>query len=44
MGDVKAAAAQLKTVLTDLKVIGDGIEKQLGFMTELPKPPNGVFV
>jgi uncharacterized phage infection (PIP) family protein YhgE len=44
MGDVKTAAAQLKTVLADLKSLADGLNKQAGFLTELPKPPNGVFV
>jgi chromosome segregation ATPase len=44
MTDVAKAAAQLKTALTELKSVADGIEKQIRFLTELPKPPNGVFV
>jgi uncharacterized phage infection (PIP) family protein YhgE len=44
MGDVKTAAAQLKTVLADLKALADGIEKQLRLISELPKAPAGVFV
>lgn len=44
MIDVKAAATQLKTVLADLKTIGEGIEKQLRLLAELPKAPNPVFV
>jgi chromosome segregation ATPase len=44
MGDVQKAAAQLKTVLADLKSLADGIDKQARFLSELPKVPNGVFV
>jgi chromosome segregation ATPase len=44
MSDIKTATAQLKTLLADLKSLSDGIDKQLDFLTGLPKPPNGVFV
>jgi chromosome segregation ATPase len=44
MQDVRAAATQLKTVLADLKTLAAAIDKQLDFLSGLPKAPNGVFV
>jgi seryl-tRNA synthetase len=44
MGDVKAAATQLKTVLADLKSVSDGIDKQIELLSTVPNEPKGVFV
>jgi hypothetical protein len=43
-GDAKTAGAHLKTVIAELKSIADGIDKQLGFLADLPKAPSGVSV
>jgi chromosome segregation ATPase len=43
MAEVNEALAQLKSVVADLKTIAAGVAKQLGFLEDLPKEPNGVF-
>jgi hypothetical protein len=44
MTEVNKTAAQIKTLLADLKTLNANIDKQVQFLNDLPKAPNGVFV
>jgi chromosome segregation ATPase len=43
-GDLAEVTKTFKEINADLKKLAEGVAKQLSFLTELPKEPNGVFV